>query len=60
MRQHPFEEHIPNDEQQIIQQYQVGRNSIRTDYLKFTTAVDRIAFITYSIIFLFFVIIYSV
>lgn len=60
MRSHPFEEHISNDEQQIIQLHRAGKNSVKTDYLKLTTAIDRIGFIVYALIFMCFVIIYSI
>lgn len=61
LREHPFDEHIPNDEQQIINQCRSNvKNSIKNDYFKLATAIDRIAFILYVILFAIFAIVYSI
>lgn len=59
LREHPFEEHIQNDEQQIIQQCH-GKSSLKSDYLKLATAIDRIVFILYFFLFIIFGIAYSI
>lgn len=61
LREHPFDEHdsMQNDEQQIIQQCRIGKNSVQSDYLKLATAIDRIAFILYLFLFMIFGISYS-
>lgn len=60
LREHPFDEHIPNDEQQQIIQCRNGKNSIKSDYLKLATAIDRIAFLCYLFLFILFAIAYSI
>ncbi|XP_031617172.1 acetylcholine receptor subunit alpha-type acr-16-like [Contarinia nasturtii] len=59
LREHPFEE-ATNDEQQIIQQCRRGKNSLKNDYVKLATAIDRIAFILYLFLFIIFGIAYSI
>lgn len=59
LREHPFDEHLPNDEQQIIQQCR-GKTSLKNDYLKLATAIDRLAFIFYLFLFIIFAITYSI
>lgn len=60
LREHPFDEHLQTDEQQIIQQCRIGKSSLKNDYLKLATAVDRIAFIIYFFLFMIFGIAYSI
>lgn len=59
LREHPFDEHTTNDEQQIIQ-CRNGKNSLKSDYLKLATAIDRIAFLCYLFLFTLFAIAYSI
>lgn len=59
LREHPFDEHTSNDEQQIIQ-CRSGKNSLKTDYLKLATAIDRMAFVCYFFLFILYAIAYSI
>lgn len=61
LREHPFDEHMPNDEQHIINQCRSnGKSSVKNDYLRLATAIDRIAFIFYLLLFTIFAIAYSI
>lgn len=60
LREHPFDEQMPNDEQRIIQQCRSGKSSLNDDYLKLATAIDRVAFIVYLFLFIIFGIAYSI
>lgn len=61
LREHPFDEQLPSDEQHIIQQCRSnGKNSIKNDYFRLATAIDRTAFILYLILFVIFAIAYSI
>lgn len=60
LRDPPFEEHITSDDQQIIQQSRGDRAVLQHEWIKLAVAVDRIAFIAYTLIFALSAMIYSI
>lgn len=60
LRDQPFDEHVTSDDHQMIQSSTSKRSSTQLNWLLFATAIDRIAFIIYCLVFTILAIYYSV
>lgn len=58
LRDQPFDEHLTSDDHHIIQSN--SKRPIQQDYIILATAIDRIAFLVYSFVFIVLAITYSI
>lgn len=60
LRDPPFDEQITSDDHHIIQQSRGDKGSLQHEWIKLAAAIDRIAFIVYTITFALSALIYSI
>lgn len=51
LRDPPFDENVNTDDQQIIQHTRGDRAALQNEWIKLAVAIDRVAFIAYTLVF---------